>query len=40
MLSLKNLNLNDVPKILQQTDQMVTYLKDKGLMGEDGIIKV
>jgi len=36
MLSIKNLSLGGVPKILKQTDQMVSYLKDKGIISEDG----
>jgi len=40
VVSSKNCKLEDVPKILKQTDEMVGYLKEKGLMAPDGTIKV
>jgi len=34
VLASKNCKLEDAPKILKQTDEMIGYLKEKGVMGE------
>ena len=35
----KKVNIQDVPKVLEQNNQLVNYLKEKGMMTEEGQLK-